>query len=294
MNSLAIHLVFAIIFSASSAARTEKPATTFASMTPEQIDVFLSEVSANSKNQLARMLLVSEKFIGTAFANSPLGEGPGSRPDPDPLIRFDSVDCTTLIEQILAMSQSVNLKEAMELLRRIRYIEGEIGYVTRKHFMMAQWIPLNQQLGLLKDITREVGGKKVKRAKKRLNALVWKKRNKKKAWPLLKPDQVPQGQISLPIIPIDEAPKYVNQIPAGTILNVVRRDYRSMPVRITHQGLVIVKNKRRYLRHAARAGYRRVVDELLLTFFKRNKAYTKWPVDVINLQRVAVIGGKQK
>ncbi|MBW1811741.1 MAG: DUF1460 domain-containing protein [Deltaproteobacteria bacterium] len=263
-------------------------------MTVAQIDVFLSEVSKNSKNQVARMLKVSEKFLGAAFSNSPLGEGPGSQPDPDPLIRFDSVDCTTLIEQTLALSQSVNLKEAMELLRRIRYIDGEIGYVTRKHFMMAQWIPLNQQLGLLEDITREIGGNKVKLVKKRLNTVVWKKRNKKKAWPLLKPDQIPQGQFHLPIILIDEAPKYVNQIPAGTILNVVRRDYRSMPVRITHQGLVIVKNKRRYLRHAARAGYRRVVDELLLTFLRRNKAYSKWPVDGINLQRVTMIGGKQK
>ena len=40
-------------------------------------------------------------------------------------------------------------------------------------------------------------------------------------------------------------------IPAGSILNVVRRDYRSIPVRISHQGIVVIRGGRRPLRSSS-------------------------------------------
>ena len=171
-------------------------------------------------------------------------------------------------------------------MRKIRYTDGQVDYRQRKHFMMAQWIPQNQEAGFIKDITEQVGGDAVLWASKRLDAEVWKRRRKKDSWPELDPADVPEGVFRVPVIPIDRTREFVSRIPGGTILNVVRIDYRSMPVRITHQGLVIVRRGKRYLRHAARAGYKRVVDELLDTFLKRNQAYKKWPVAGINLQKI--------
>jgi hypothetical protein len=49
---------------------------------------------------------------------------------------------------------------------------------------------------------------------------------------------------------------------------------------------VVVRGGKRYLRHAARSGYQRVVDEPLETFLRRNSAYRKWPVAGINLQKI--------
>jgi hypothetical protein len=225
-------------------------------------------------------------FLEVAYAPSPLGEGKGNPPDEDPQIRFDAVDCTTLLETSMAMSRSSNLQETLEVMREIRYIDGEVGYLHRKHFMMAQWIPMNQKAGFISDITERVGGDVVLWVSKRLDAEVWKRRRKKDDWPTLAPENIPAGTFKLPVIPIDRAREFASRIPNGTILNTVRINYRSMPVRITHQGLVVVRKGKRYLRHAARAGYKRVVDELLDTFLRRNQAYRKWPVEGINLQRI--------
>jgi hypothetical protein len=260
------------------------PLQGFSSMSPEEIDAFLAE--AAKTDELARLMKVSGMFLQVPYTDSPLGEGKGNPPDEDPLIRFDAADCTTFLETSMAMARSSSLKEAREVLRKIRYTDGRVEYRRRKHFMMAQWIPQNQAAGFIKDITAQVGGDSVSIAAKRLNAEVWKHRRTKDSWPELDPADVPDGVFKLPIISIDRAQELVDKIPAGTILNVVRVDYKSMPVRVTHQGLVVVRRGKRYLRHAARSGYQRVVDELLETFLRRNSAYQKWPVAGINLQKI--------
>jgi len=260
------------------------PPQGFAAMSPEEIDAFLAETA--TAGSLQRLMKISSMFLQVPYADSPLGEGAGNPPDEDPLIRFDAADCTTFLETSMALARSSSLKEAREVLRKIRYTGGRIDYRRRKHFMMAQWIPQNQKAGFIRDITRQVGGDSVPIAKKRLNAEVWEQRRTKDTWPQLAPGDIPEGVFTLPIIPIDRAREMVDEIPAGTILNVVRVDYRSMPVRVTHQGLVVVRRGKRYLRHAARAGYQRVVDELLDTFLRRNSAYKKWPVAGINLQKI--------
>jgi hypothetical protein len=260
------------------------PPQSFSAMSPEEIDAFLA--AAAKTDGLERLLKISKMFLQVPYADSPLGEGEGNAPDEDPLIRFDAADCTTFLETSMAMARSSSLKETREVLRKIRYTDGQVDYRRRKHFMMAQWIPQNQKAGFIKDITEIVGGDSVSIASKRLNAEVWRWRRKKNSWPDLDPADVPEGVFKLPIIPINRARELVAKIPAGTIVNVVRVDYRSMPVRITHQGLVVVRRGKRYLRHAARAGYKRVVDELLDTFLRRNSAYRKWPVAGINLQKI--------
>lgn len=260
------------------------PPQGFSSMSPAEIDAFLAE--AAKVDGVQRLAKISRMFLQVPYADSPLGEGKGNPPDEDPLIRFDAADCTTFLETSMAMARSSSLKEAREVLRKIRYTGGQVDYRRRKHFMMAQWIPQNQEAGFIQDITETVGGDSVSIASKRLDAEVWKHRRTKGSWPQLDPADIPEGVFKLPIIPINRAREMVDKIPAGTILNVVRVDYRSMPVRVTHQGLVVVRRGKRYLRHAARAGYQRVVDELLETFLLRNSKYQKWPVAGINLQKI--------
>jgi hypothetical protein len=258
----------------------------FKGMSLEEIDAFLGQLAKGESSHTERLLKVSSMFLGVPYADSPLGEGPGREPDPDPLISFAEVDCTTFIEQTMALSQASNMKEAMAWLANIRYMDGVVDYVQRKHFMMAQWIPLNQKAGFLEDITHQVGGQDVRKITKLLDATSWKRRRKKGTWPSLTPEQLPLGTHALWVIPIEKSRDLVSRIPPGAILNVVRKDFRSIPVRVSHQGIVVVKRKRRYLRHAGRAGYGKVVDELLDTFLRRNLVYRKWPVEGINLLRV--------
>jgi hypothetical protein len=261
-------------------------------MTPEQRRIFLAGLQRRRPCFTDRLLVVSAAMLDVPYARSPLGEGAGRQPDPDPIIRFDAVDCTTYIEQCLALARARSLPEALGWLRRIRYLDGRMAYRWRKHFMEAQWLPANQRDGFMADITAAVAGDRVRWVDKRLDAAVWRRRRHPEKWPQLTAAQIPSGDFRLPIVPLDAVLELQRRIPAGTLVNVVRRDLASMPTRITHQGLMVDCPAGRCLRHAGRAGYARVVDEPLDHFVRRNAAYRKWPVDGFNLQRLLPAGGE--
>ncbi len=261
-------------------------------MTPAQRRIFLAGLHRRRPRFGDRLLAVSAAMLDVPYAHSPLGEGAGRQPDPDPLIRFDAVDCTTFIEQCLALARARSLPEALGWLRRIRYRDGRMAYRWRKHFMEAQWIPDNQRSGFLTDITAAVAGDRVRWVEKRLDAAVWQRRRHPEKWPQLTAAQIPSGVFRLPIVPLDAVLELQQRIPAGTLVNVVRSDFASMPTRVTHQGLMVDCPAGRCLRHAGRAGYARVVDEPLAHFVRRNAAYRKWPVDGFNLQRLLPAGGE--
>ena len=61
-------------------------------------------------------------------------------------------------EQSMALARSSSLHQALVWLRWIRYLNGRMEYGFRKHFVMAQWLPDNQRLGFLRDITEEIAG----------------------------------------------------------------------------------------------------------------------------------------
>ncbi len=278
--ALALYFLLACLLGGGGDARP------MSALSTEQIDAFLFQLSHSKQDLSAKIGRVSERFLGVPYLLSPLGEGPGNLPDPDPLMRLDAVDCTTLVEQVMALSQASNQAEALHRLGLIRYRQGEIGYQQRKHFMAAQWIPLNQAAGFIEDVTIRLGGDRVRWVEMKLDRAAWQRRRQKEKWPELTPSEIPLGRFRLPIIELEKFHEVVDRIPAGVILNVVRQNLANVPVLVSHQGLVVVKRGRRYLRHAARAGYGRVVDELLSTFLRRNRAYTKWTVSGFNFQQI--------
>src|SRR5260370_23692250 len=91
-----------------------------------------------------RLLDVSERFLGTPYATSPLGEGQGK--DADPLIRFDAVDCLTFVEETMAISFANEPREVEPILIDLRYAR-EVAFDDRNHLMEAQWLPHNLAKG---------------------------------------------------------------------------------------------------------------------------------------------------
>lgn len=63
-----------------------------------------------------------------------LGEGVGFF-DYDPRMKWDEVNCTTWWQQVLAKGYAHTDKEELEILDRIRYYDGVVGFGTRKHFL---------------------------------------------------------------------------------------------------------------------------------------------------------------
>jgi hypothetical protein len=233
-----------------------------------------------------RLVDVTDAFVGAPYLLSPLGEGEGRQPDPDPRLRFDAFDCTTFVETALALSLGHDLDDARAILDRIRYRGENVAFAERRHFPEAEWLPGLRQAGLLEDVTRQVGGNDVTTEKKTLDGALWR-RARGRHLPELPPERVPHGTFALDVWALGAAARDHAKIPPGTVLSVVRVDFRNVPVRVSHQGLVVQKNGRLVLRHAADRLHHHVVDEPLDRFFARLGRYSRWPVTGVHLARVA-------
>lgn len=99
----------------------------------------------------------SRSFLGAPYEDAPLGEGGRDPYDHGPLYRFDAFDCTTYVETVLALAASRQASEFLTKLNRIRYQGAKPRFVARNHFPCIDWIPHNERLGVVRDITTEVG-----------------------------------------------------------------------------------------------------------------------------------------
>ena len=272
-------LATALFLAQTSAAPVPAPLTAggWAAMSVEQRAALLraAELEAPLAQRLAR---VSERFIGTPYVASPLGEGGGV--DPDPTFRTDAVDCLTFVEQTLALGLARDEQEVAPLLERIRYASAPV-YEDRNHLMEAQWLPNNTRKGFLVDVTRRYAGEDTVQVQKTLTPRTWTSRSSQEL--ALPRERQVTGSFSLNMIPLDKVMAHARKLPTGTILVVLRDDLPLKATRITHLGFVVQKGKRTWLRHAARNGYFRVVDEDLETFLARNARYSKWKVTGVSL-----------
>jgi hypothetical protein len=231
-----------------------------------------------------RLADVTEVFVGAPYAVSPLGEGAGV--DPDPRLRFDTFDCTTFVETALALGLGRDLDDARSILDRIRYRGAVVDYAERRHFPESEWIPGLTAAGLLVDVTAAVAGPdEVMAATKTIDRARWSKARGRNL-PRLQPERLPTATATLAVWRLDAAAAQPEKIPSGTVLHVVRVDFKNVPVRVSHQGLVVEKDGRRFLRHAADRIFHRVVDEPLDLFLARLQHAARWPVVGVHLTQV--------
>ena len=98
----------------------------------------------------ARVDSISRLFVGRAYLENPLGGGP----DQGEVFRcsFDEFDCVTYVEIVLALACSKTASRFSRTLRDLRYLEGNVDWFRRNHFM-TEWLRINAKRGVLADIT---------------------------------------------------------------------------------------------------------------------------------------------
>lgn len=227
----------------------------------------------------SRTLAASRGFLGTAYVHSPLGEGAG--PDRDPRIRWDGVDCLTLVETSLALGNASNLEEARLLLDDIRYADGTAPrFENRLHLMEAQWIPDQIRKGYLEEVTARYGGDATVEASISYDEARWKSRPGSLShvpW-----SESLRGRHSVPMIPIADAIRIAPTLPAGLVIDVVRMPRTDRINRITHTGLIVEIGGAKYVRHAA-FNRGEVIDEPIERFLRRHAGMRRWRVAGIHL-----------
>lgn len=231
--------------------------------------------SAHSAAKQSRIDQISGQFLGLPYVNGPLGEGPGSEPDSDPLIRFDQFDCTTYIETVMAMNLAKTSDEVLPWMNFIRYNSPQISFKTRNHVTSYDWIPHLTANHLVDDVTRSLFKNDYKTKETLITKASWFKKMHNIE------DNTPAAIVELDYLPkeaILKNPKLLNNIPDGSIINYVRKNWINIEktgtdLAVSHQGLLIVKNGVPYFRHASSAkAIMAVTEEPLINYIKGLKS----------------------
>ena len=272
------------------------------------------QIKQNLNRPLPQKLLqFSSLFLGhPSSLNGPLGEGGQGEFDQDPLYRFDQFDCTTYVETVMALSQSISFSDFEHKINQIRYATGRPHFFSRNHFISKQWIKSNDKKGFVSDITLKISqefiGKHLVKAK--IDPFNWVQHfnpeiiqiphlnQQQKQTKLLKLKQMASQYYQtstasivdtiLPGIPFKEFLYYAEiekSIPQGAILNFLG------PIRIPgtglivlHQGLAIWKNKILYLRHATTVGEKKILDIKLSDYISQFSPNSKY--QAINILKI--------
>jgi hypothetical protein len=241
---------------------------------------------ANRRSVRRRLVLHSWRMLGANYRDDALGEGQGASLDSEPRWRLAPVDCQTFVETDLALSLGGDLAEARRWLDRIRYRGDAVGYAQRNHFMVGQWVPHLQRLGILREATERFAGGPVELLSVDYEAIDWAAIPRRFLPQHFAREQAPKGQADLPYMTIDHFAEIVDAVPSGTLLLLVRAARSRIPVRVSHLGFVVrtKPGDRAVFRHASREGWGRVVDEDLVRYLQRLQANARWPAIGVNLQ----------
>lgn len=105
------------------------------------------------------MVAIGKTFTGTPYVAKTLEIGETE----SLVINLHGLDCTTFVENVLAFSLLLrdgksDFDSFTKNLETIRYKNGKLdGYGSRLHYF-SEWIADNEEKGLIKEITSEIGG----------------------------------------------------------------------------------------------------------------------------------------
>ncbi len=107
------------------------------------------------------LLQIAQEFKGIPYVAHTLENESGEQL----VCRFDAFDCTTLVENLVALTRSVqsgySFEQFQDELTRVRYRNGVVdGYGSRLHYF-TDWAHENEKRGVLEDITKKCGGVKM-------------------------------------------------------------------------------------------------------------------------------------
>ena len=218
-----------------------------------------------------RMDAASRTFLDLPYTNEAAGEGIGE--DLDPPARYDTFDCLTLVEEVVALSLAGDPLYAPDIRNALRY-RGDPSYADRRHFMEAQWVPDAIENGLLEDITARVG--RASRLVKDVTPEVWR-HWRHRAFFALPDAALPTGRWTLPYLDLDAAEEAILRIPAGALILTLRVPRDWSPVVTSHISMVVATPDGPRMRHATRMGVQKVRDDRLDWYIHHLSDYTNWP-----------------
>jgi hypothetical protein len=265
----------------------EDPAAHFAA---SELDRALAEVSAKTPAERVSYwaLTLNPDWVGKLMVLPNRLE----IQDVVPLVPL-SFDCTTFVETVMALARSSSSGEFYRRLLDLRYHGQGSSFFDRNHFPEADWLPNNVGSGAVTDVTNAVAeqaGIKVKTETKRINRAGWfEAQMKKGAFPGLnatEPALAWQTPVSAEVsyLPVDQIDRFVDHLPAGAVVNIVRTNTPKQWVLISHQAVVVRMKGVTYLRHSTRDG---LIHTTPLVSYLKSLQGQAWPIVGLNVVKIA-------
>lgn len=219
---------------------------------------------------------ISGVFLGKPYLDKPLGDGESDR------FRFDGFDCVTYVETVIGIKHAKSFDDFPDVMDQIRYVNGEVGVLTRKHITSLDWIPGNEKQGFCKDITERVASKvgvEVQLAECWGNRGAYLRKTQAdalEAYGVLDPEpafmKAETARCSyLPISDLLADPSRLEQLETGNIACIVRPNWDLVKaigthLNISHMGFVIKKGDGVYFRHAGSTEPKQVKELPLIDY----------------------------
>lgn len=112
-------------------------------------------------------------FLDKKFISNPTGEGSLGAYDQRPLWRLDGFDCSTFVETITALYLLSANQEYDEVLKSVRYKDGDVRFESRLHFPDLDWDNHLIENGYADDISRAVAGNLAQRYQYQVTRRRW-------------------------------------------------------------------------------------------------------------------------
>ncbi len=212
---------------------------------------------------------ISEAFLETPYhADTLIGSAETAEVF---VLRLGGVDCFTLLDYVEALRRAFDFDGFKKALRRIRYREERVDFLTRNHFF-SEWGETSSSH--LRNVTVLVGGESVRRVEKHLN--------RKKDGTLFLPGY-PVKKREIAYIPPEALDASVlARLRSGDYVGI----YSPWPgLDVSHCGIVVKKEERVLLRHASsRSSLGKVADEELTSYLGGKKGLVVYrPVAAVQL-----------
>ncbi len=227
------------------------------------ITLFLIACSISNDSFFKKLLITSESFKNAPYTLGPLGEGYGI--DKDPIYRFDTFDCLTYVETVLALSIANNNDEFEDLIKKIRYQDGKVSFENRLHFQNPDWIENNKKYveNISEELSQKILNKKTSISQIELNKTLWFKKN-------YNIDVSSNIQnVNLAYISLEDLKNNIDNFAKNIVyphifMTVIsdkqQKEKIGTQVDISHTGFLINKDGILYIRHASQK-HKKVIDE---------------------------------
>ena len=226
-----------------------------------------------------RTLHFAKQMLGVPYVAGTLDSNEEERL----VVRTDALDCTTLVETVLALCIADKRGERdfegfKKALTQVRYRDGILnGYASRLHYF-SDWIYNNEQMGFVKDCTSETACSQPQelwldfmsthvesyQPMKNDTSLVDKIASLEKAWQGVQVSYIPKDKLNLP----SEELKIKN----GDIL-AITTNIKGLDV--VHVGFAFWRGEKLHLLHASSVAKKVIEDpQSLYEYAKNKKAHT--------------------